>query len=62
MEEIQPAPVEVQAKHYAGVLRQAVRAAGFSVSEIERRLGTGPKNLRRVFDGSVDLKFKCIVS
>ena len=61
MDEIQPA-VEVQAKHYAGLLRQAVRAAGFSVSEIERRLGTGPKNLRRVFDGSVDLKFKHVVA
>jgi hypothetical protein len=62
MDEIQPVPVEMQAKHYAGVLRQAVRAAGFSVSEIERRLGTGPKNLRRVFDGSVDLKFKHVVA
>jgi hypothetical protein len=61
MDEIQPA-VEVQAKHYAGLLRQAVRAAGFSVSEIERRLGTGPKNLRRVFDGSVDLKFKHVIA
>src|ERR1700726_2901713 len=44
------------------MLRKAVRAAGFSVSEIERRLGTGPKNLRRVFDGSVDLKFKHVVA
>jgi hypothetical protein len=44
------------------MLRQAVRAAGFSVSEIERRLGTWPKNLRRVFDGSVDLKFKHVVA
>jgi len=61
MDENQPA-IEVQAKHYAGLLRQAVRAAGFSVSEIERRLGTGPKNLRRVFDGSVDLKFKHVVA
>ena len=61
MDEVQPA-IEVQAKHYAGLLRQAVRAAGFSVSEIERRLGTGPKNLRRVFDGSVDLKFKHVVA
>jgi len=62
MDEIQPAPVEVQAKHYAGLLRQAVRAAGFSVSEIERRLGTGPKSLRRVFGGSVDLKFKHVIA
>ena len=61
MDEIQPA-VEVQAKHYAGLLRQAVRAAGFSVSEIERRLGTGPKALRRVFGGSVDLKFKHVIA
>ena len=61
MDEIQPA-IEVQAKHYAGLLRQAVRAAGFSVSEIERRLGTGPKSLRRVFGGSVDLKFKHVIA
>ena len=61
MDEIQPA-IEVQAKHYAGLLRQAVRAAGFSVSEIERRLGTGPKALRRVFGGSVDLKFKHVIA
>jgi len=58
----QAQPVEVEVKHYARMLRQAVRAAGFSVSEIERRLGTGPKNLRRVFDGSVDLKFKHVVA
>jgi hypothetical protein len=62
MDEIQPAPVAVQAKRYAGLLRQAVRAAGFSVSEIERRLGTGPKALRRVFGGSVDLKFKHVIA
>ena len=61
MDENQPA-IEVQAKHYAGLLRQAVRAAGFSVSEIERRLGTGPKSLRRVFGGSVDLKFKHVIA
>ena len=61
MDESQPT-IEVQAKHYAGLLRQAVRAAGFSVSEIERRLSTGPKALRRVFGGSVDLKFKHVIA
>ncbi|HXM71471.1 MAG TPA: hypothetical protein VN970_10075 [Thermoanaerobaculia bacterium] len=55
-------PVEVEVRHYAGVLRKAVRAAGFSISEVERRLGTGPKALRRVFGGSVDLKFKHVVA
>jgi len=60
MDEIQP--IEVEARQYAGLLRQAIRAAGFSVSEVERRLGTGPKVLRRVFDGSVDLKFKHVVA
>jgi hypothetical protein len=54
-------PVEPEVQHYTGVLRQAVRAAGFSVSELERRLGTGPKALRRVFCGTVDLKFKHVV-
>jgi len=54
--------VEQEVQHYAGVLRQASRAAGFSVSEVERRLGQGPKSLRRVFGGQVDLKFKHVVS
>jgi hypothetical protein len=54
--------IEVEVQHYAGVLRQAIRAAGFSVSEVERRMGVGPKMLRRVFDGSVDLKFKHVVA
>src|SRR5215470_10720563 len=61
MRQSQPA-VEVEVQHYAGVLRQAIRAAGFSVSEVERRLGIGPKTLRRVFGGSVDLKFKHVVA
>jgi hypothetical protein len=55
-------PIEVEVQHYAGVLRQAVRAAGFAVSEVERQLGTGPKALRRVFCGAVDLKLKHIVA
>ncbi len=53
---------EVEVRHYAGVLRQAVRAAGLSVTEVERRLGVGPKSLRRVFGGQVDLKFKHVVA
>lgn len=61
MGERQPA-VEMEVQRYAGVLRQAIRAAGFSVSEVERRLGAGPKALRRVFGGQVDLKFKHVVA
>jgi hypothetical protein len=53
---------EVEVRHYAGVLRQAIRAAGLSVTEVERRLGVGPKSLRRVFGGQVDLKFKHVVA
>src|SRR5260370_16879808 len=53
---------EVEVRHYAGVLRQAVRAAGLSVTEIERRLGVGPKSLRRVFGGQVDLKFRHLIA
>jgi AraC-like DNA-binding protein len=53
---------EVEAQHYAGVLRQAIRAAGLSVSEVERRLGAGPRTLRRVFGGTTDLKIKHLVS
>ncbi len=55
-------PVETEVLHYARVLRQAIRVAGLSVSEVERRLGQGPKSLRRVFVGRVDLKFKHVVS
>ncbi len=54
--------VELEVQHYAGVLRQAVRAAGFAVSEVERRLGSGPKSLRRVFCGAVDLKLKHVIA
>ncbi|MBV8200038.1 MAG: hypothetical protein JOZ15_05375 [Acidobacteria bacterium] len=61
MSEMQP-PVEVEVQHYAGILRQAVRAAGFAVSDVERQIGTGPKALRRVFCGAVDLKLKHIIA
>jgi hypothetical protein len=54
--------IEVEVQRYSGALRQAIRAAGFSVSEVERRLGAGPKSLRRVFGGQVDLKFKHVVA
>jgi transcriptional regulator with XRE-family HTH domain len=49
---------EAEVRHYAGLLRQAIRAAGLSVSEVERRLGVGPKSLRRVLSGEVDLTLK----
>ena len=48
--------VEEEVRRYAGLLKQAIRAAGLSVSEVERRLGAGPKALRRIFSGQVDLK------
>jgi hypothetical protein len=54
--------VASEARHYAAILRQAVRAAGFTVTEVEHRLGTGPKALRRVLCGAVDLKVKHIVA
>ncbi len=54
--------VEEEVRRYAGLLRQAIRAAGLSVSEVERRLGAGPKALRRIFSGQVDLKLKHIVA
>ena len=53
---------EVEVRHYTRVLRQAIRAAGLSVTEIERRLGVGPKSLRRVFGGQVDLKFRHLIA
>jgi hypothetical protein len=54
--------VASEARHYAAILRQAVRAAGFSMTEVEHRLGSGPKALRRVLCGAVDLKVKHIVA
>ncbi len=45
-------------RRFVALLKQAIRAAGFSVSEVERRLGVGPKALRRIFSGHVDLKLK----
>lgn len=60
MDDSQPS-VEDKVQHYAGVLRQAVRAAGFSISEVERQLGMGPKALRRVLCGAVELKLKHVL-
>jgi cyanate lyase len=54
--------IESEIQHYARMLRDAIRAAGLTVTEVERRLGNGPKSLRRVFTGEVDLKFKHVVS
>jgi transcriptional regulator with XRE-family HTH domain len=52
---------EREIRHYLRVLRQAIRAAGLSVTEVERRLGVGAKALRRVFSGQIDLKFRHLV-
>jgi transcriptional regulator with XRE-family HTH domain len=54
--------VEEEVRRYAGLLKQAIRAGGLSVSEVERRLGAGPKALRRIFSGQVDLKLKHVVA
>jgi transcriptional regulator with XRE-family HTH domain len=54
--------IDEEVRRYAGLLRQAIRAAGLSVSEVERRLGAGPKALRRIFSGHVDLKLKHILA
>jgi transcriptional regulator with XRE-family HTH domain len=54
--------VEEEVRRYAGLLKQAIRAAGLSVSEVERRLGAGPKALRRIFSGQVDLKLKHVIA
>jgi hypothetical protein len=53
--------VESEVQHYTKVLRHAIRAAGLTVTEVERRLGNGPKSLRRIFTGEVDLKFKHVI-
>ncbi len=54
--------VEEEVRRYAGLLKQAIRAAGLSVSEVERRLGAGPKALRRIFSGQVDLKLRHVIA
>jgi transcriptional regulator with XRE-family HTH domain len=54
--------IDEEVRRYAGLLRQAIRAAGLSVSEVERRLGAGPKALRRIFSGHVDLKLKHVLA
>jgi hypothetical protein len=51
-----------EVRHYGAILRQAVRAAGFTVTEVEHRLGAGPKALRRALCGAVDLKVKHVVA
>jgi transcriptional regulator with XRE-family HTH domain len=57
-----PSPIEHEVRHYSIVVRQLIRAAGMSVSEMERRLGWGPKSLRRILGGEVDLKFKHVIA
>lgn len=52
---------EQEIRYYLRILRQAIRAAGLSVTEVERRLGVGAKALRRVFSGQIDLKFRHLV-
>src|SRR5580692_5345597 len=54
--------VEEEVRRYAVLLRKAIRTADLSVSEVERRLGSGPKALRRIFSGHVDLKLKHILA
>jgi transcriptional regulator with XRE-family HTH domain len=54
--------IDEEVRRYASLLRQAIRAAGLSVSEVERRLGAGPKALRRIFSGHVDLKLKHVLA
>jgi transcriptional regulator with XRE-family HTH domain len=54
--------IDDEVRRYASLLRQAIRAAGLTVSEVERRLGVGPKALRRIFSGHVDLKFKHVLA
>jgi transcriptional regulator with XRE-family HTH domain len=57
-----PPEIDNEVRRYADILRAAIRAAGLSVSEVERRLGAGPKALRRIFSGHVDLKLKHILA
>lgn len=57
-----PPEVEEEVRRYAALLKQAIRAAGLSVSEVERRLGAGPKALRRIFSGQVDLKLRHVIA
>jgi transcriptional regulator with XRE-family HTH domain len=55
------AAAEAEVLHYAGVLRLAIRAAGLSIAEVERRLGVRPKYLRRVLGGKSNLMFKHVI-
>ncbi|HVR08032.1 MAG TPA: hypothetical protein VMW75_08290 [Thermoanaerobaculia bacterium] len=54
--------VATEARHYAAILRQAIKAAGFTMTEVEHRLGAGPKALRRALCGAVDLKIKHVIA
>lgn len=54
--------VEQHVARYAKLLRQAIRAAGFTVAEVERRLGIGEKGLQRILGGRVDLKVRHILA
>jgi transcriptional regulator with XRE-family HTH domain len=47
-----------QVARYSKLLRHAIRAAGFTVAGVERKLGIGEKGLQRILNGRVDLKMR----
>jgi transcriptional regulator with XRE-family HTH domain len=52
---------KVEVRRYAGLLRVAIRGAGLSIAEVERRLGVRPKSLGRVLGGESNLMFKHVI-
>jgi hypothetical protein len=55
------AATDVEVRRYAQLLRQAIRAAGRSIADVERKLGVRPKSLRRVLGGESKLTVKHVI-
>lgn len=58
----EPPGVGEEVNRYRRLLRAAIRAAGLSVAEVERRLEARPRLLQRIISGRRDLKLRHILA
>lgn len=54
-------PMRPEVKHVADTLRTAIKVLGYSVRDIEKKLGYSQGYLSRVFSGAIELKVDHVV-